>query len=463
MTAPASPSRRTGRRTLRTGAGVALLLAMACDEDLFCTPVLESEQGQVELLDAALVRGACRRFRDPGPLLVGTRWCPVLSCDAEQAGCVLDEATGRELDPGDVAACFDHQVQGAAWDEGCLVADAPGELRWDFVPVACPANALGYQPVPDALVLPVVELDELVAWLDAPSDAFVRRSLVGEDGEAFDATLQLAPGEVVHVLAGQPLELAAVLTHPTLGDVAWSPEQWSVRAEVGGASRAVELDPLGVVLVELAAGERMQLWLEREGASLPLGEVEGVASEALTRMRVVAGYTGDDGLGIPFGARAVTWAGDRIVYGVPVDWTVTEGVLPLWRDPERAWSPDYVALIDEEGRRCHRPPEKKTTEFVARLRATHGELQDEVTLRWSEDPEPSDSLGQEALDRLSGDGFERSPLCEGPGFAVEGCGCRGGGGGSGGPGALALVLLVLGRRRRAERRPSTSARSWSSR
>lgn len=426
-----------------------MLLGVACDDDLLCTPVLETENGNVELLDSAMMHGACRRLREPAPLLVGTRWCPVLSCNEDEPGCVRDEESGRELDPGDVAACFDLQVEGATWDEGCLVTDAPGELQWTFTPVDCPANALGYRPSADSLALPVVEVAEVTAWLDSPGDAFARRSLLDEEEELAYAPMQLSPGAVAYVLGGEPIELAAVLTHPELGNVGWNPSEWTVRAEVDGSTREVEFDELGLVALSVAAGERMQLWLEREDATLPLGEVEGVAPEELTRMEVVSSLTDHDGFGVPFGARAVLWAGDRVVYGVPVDWTVTEGVLPLWRDATRPWGPEYIALIDEEGRRCHPAPEKKTTTYRARLRATYGELEDEITMTWTETPGQDESLGEGALDVLKGEGFQRSPLCEGPGFAVQGCGCRGGqAGGQGGLGALLLLALGWHRRRR---------------
>ncbi|MEX1364139.1 MAG: MYXO-CTERM sorting domain-containing protein [Nannocystaceae bacterium] len=128
--------------------------------------------------------------------------------------------------------------------------------------------------------------------------------------------------------------------------------------------------------------------------------------------------------------------GPRVVYGVPVEWTVTEGVLPLWRDDERAWGADYVALADEEGRRCHPAPERERS-YRAGLRA-------EVVIEWDEQGAEAQSLGDEVIAGLLGDGFERSPLCEGPGFEAAGCGCRSGGGGSG----WAFVVSLLGLRRR---------------
>lgn len=445
-----------GRRRLRLPVATSLLLLAACDDYIGCTPVLKSEQGQLELQDHRVVRGACGRLREPAPLLVDTRWCPVLACDPELPGCVLDEESGERLAADDVAACFDHAVTGATVDGDCWRVNAPGELRWTFTPKDCPASELGFSPTADALVLPVVETTEVFAHLDVPGDAFARRSLVNADGTPLPLSPQLSPGDVVYVLADHPMELAAVLTHPELGDVGWNPDGFTLRATVDDAEQPVELDAMGVVSVTLAAGERMELWLERGDETLALGEVEGVAAEALTGLEVIAGFTGnEDDPGIPFGARAVARAGERLVYGVPVDWTVTEGVLPLWRDAERPWGPDYIALVDEDGLRCHAPPEKERKHYRARLRATYGELEAEATLEWSEDPEEDGSLGQEVAEFLRGDGTERSPLCEGPGFADEGCGCR-----SRGEGRLgALALLVLGVALRGRSRISRRARS----
>lgn len=457
------PPWRAPRRASLRLLGLALLLSAACDDYIVCTPVLKSEQGQLELQDAReVVHGACGRLREPAPLLVGTRWCPVLMCSDDQPGCSIDEETEERLATDDVAACFEHAVTGATADGSCLVVEAPGELRWAFTPTDCPANALGFMPVADALVLPVVEATDVFAHLDVPGDAFARRSLVAADGQPLPATLQLSPGAVAHVLADQPVELAAVLTHPDLGDVGWNPPAFTLHGTVDDVDRAIELDAMGVVSVTLAAGEHMELWLERGAETLALGEVEGVAAEELTELEVIAGFTGnEEDPGIPFGARAVARAGERIVYGVPVDWTVTEGRLPLWRDPERPWGPDYVALVDEDGLRCHSPPDERRR-FRARLRATYVELEAEATLEWIEEADEDASVGEAVSEFLQGGGAERSPLCEGPGFADEGCGCRSSGDGR--LGALALLVLgVVARRRPQPPRSQRSRRPWLSR
>ncbi|MCH9687043.1 MAG: hypothetical protein K0V04_36750, partial [Deltaproteobacteria bacterium] len=145
-------------------------------------------------------------------------------------------------------------------------------------------------------------------------------------------------------------------------------------------------------------------------------------------------------------------AGERLVHGVPVDWTVTEGELPLWRDANRPWGADYIAMVDEQGQRCHRPPTNDSRSYRATIRATFGELSAETALRWTEAPQ--DRAPQDVTDVLDGSDFERSPLCEGPGFPSQGCGCHQSG--SRGSGALTgLMVLLLGWRLRARVRATT--------
>ncbi len=434
----ASPDRLAGpfRRRRWPRIGAVLLLLAGCDEDLSCAPILGSEDGRLEFFDHAMLAGPCRRLRGPAALLVDTPWCPV-----------LDWSSDRADDPLQVAACFDQEITGATAQDGCVVPTEAGELVWTFSPVDCQAiPEHGQWGNDDAIRLPVVAVDEVFGYLTSPGDAFALRTMTAARGEPFAEAFQTESGEPLHVLAGEPVPLAAVVAHPAWGDVAWKPEQWTLRGTIDDRDVAVEFDELAVAWVTVGAAETLHLWLERGPDTLPLGEVHGVAPSELTSLEVVAGFVGDGNL-LPVGARAVAQAGDRLVYGVPVDWTILDGELPLWRDAERAWGADYIALLDEEGRRCHRPPDKRSREFRVRLRAGYGELQAIAEMRWTEDPpdEPSDDG---LLDKLGGDDFERSPLCEGPGFPPEGCGCHQGRPDRGSM-LAGLALLLLGWRRRA--------------
>jgi hypothetical protein len=134
--------------------------------------------------------------------------------------------------------------------------------------------------------------------------------------------------------------------------------------------------------------------------------------------------------------------------GAEVEWEVTEGALPIWRDAELAWDPDYIALMDREGQACHAPPDKPT-EYVATIVARHGELEATEQMRWIEQP-PDEGAGEEVKEFFTGEDHESSELCEGPGFPVAGCGCDVGRRTRAPAVALCFVaVLVLRRRRRA--------------
>jgi hypothetical protein len=155
--------------------------------------------------------------------------------------------------------------------------------------------------------------------------------------------------------------------------------------------------------------------------------VRGVADGELATLELAAGYApggDDDGdHGPPIGARAIFSTDDGApVFGVPVEWEVVDGAFPVWHGAEPAWGPDYIALMDEDGRACHAPPEDDPITFRGLLLATHGELEAEVELVWTEDPESS-SFGEELGELFIGDRHRDSELCQGPGFPPAGCSC----------------------------------------
>jgi hypothetical protein len=179
--------------------------------------------------------------------------------------------------------------------------------------------------------------------------------------------------------------------------------------------------------------------------------VRAVAADELASMSIVVGYAREDEgrHGPPIGARAVLRTDDgTAVLGAEVQWEVTEGALPLWRDAELAWDPDYVALMDREGQACHAPPDRPT-EYVATLVARHGELEASETMRWVARP-PDESATEEIEEWFTGENHEDSELCEGPGFPGEGCGCD-----ASRPGRGAALVLCVGAAavRRRRRRP----------
>jgi hypothetical protein len=459
--AMSSPRIRTRVSPWRIAAALALLAA-ACDDHIGCVPVLRTEAGELELHETGAVAGACRRLREPGPLLVGTRLCPRLECGEDVAGCA--DADGEKIDSARVAACFSGAVSGpAALDGDCLVADGPGEITWTFTAQPCAARLDGYAPADDRLVLPAVDLVGVTAHLESPGDAFAVRSLVAADDGPLPEEPRLLPGEVAHVVADTEVPLAVVLRHPDHGQpVAWNPDAYTLEVEtIAGADASVRFDALGVATIALPSASTARLALRRGDAVVPVGDVTGVAASDLVSLEIVAGFLPPreegEGHGPPAGARAVLRTAEGTpVYGAEVEWAVEDGALPLWRDADRGWPADYVALADEEGRTCADPP-KRTGTRRATVSAAFGDLSADVELSWSEPGEENPVLSQIA-EFFGRDGDERSPHCEGPGFG-SGCGCRTDD--ARGPG-LSITLLLLAwagfsrRTRRSGRRTSCS-------
>jgi MYXO-CTERM domain-containing protein len=392
-------------------------------------------------------------MRDRGPVLVDTRICPQLQCGSDVPGCENEDE--ERLDPALVADCWVAGVEGPAILDGdCLVVEGAGEVVWRWNVQECAANDLGYAPESDLLTLPAVAVDGVTARLESPGDAFALRALEPGPEPAFPDDARVVPGGTVQVLADHEVPFAIVLDHPDHDKpVAWNPGAWTAEVVTdAGDPIAARFDATGVLVVSVPAGVEADVAIVLEQARLPAGRVRGVAEAELASLEVVAGYApgGDEenDHGPPIGARAIFRAADGTpVFGVPVQWEVQDGAFPVWRGTERAWGPDYVALMDEEGRACHRPPEREARTFRGLLVASRGDFEAEVELRWTEDPEHSNLLG-EIGDALTQSGHRDSELCQGPGFPPEGCGCRT----TTSPGwamlAPLLLLLRLRRRRR---------------
>jgi MYXO-CTERM domain-containing protein len=440
----------------RTFAAVALALA-GCDEHVGCAPVLTGEAGQLELVDQTLVVDAADRLHGVRALVEGSRFCPELGCAEDVPGCVVDEDDDERVPPDDVRACYADAIDGPVTVDGpCVIADAPGELDWRFTAQPCPADASGYQPGDDRLRLPIVAAAQLQPWLQSPGDGFAVRELVDEDGGPFPDDAQLAPGRTAYVLADTPVHLAIVLAHPDHGEpVAWNPSDWT--ASPGGDVTALELDAWGVLRVVLPSGAAIEPSLDRDALALPIGRIEAVDPADIVSLEIVVGYARDDeapdGHRMPIGARAVArTADDRVVYGVPAEWEVTRGALPLWRDAALQWDPDFTALMDRDGRGCHEPADHPTT-YRAEVVARWGTLEHTRPIEWTEAAADDGVLGT-LKEWFGNDDHDDADSCEGPGFGDEGCGCRQGEPGAAPLLALGLVLLGLRARRRQSGAPS---------
>jgi len=446
---------------------LVLLGSGACDEFVGCAPVLTTDNGQLELHDQTLTVGACRRLREPAPLLEGARWCPAVRCSGDVTGCENDE--GDKLVDEVVAACFEQTLAGPVErDEACLRMVEPGDARWSFDVQPCDARREGYSPSDDGIGWSIVGVDRVEAHLQSPGDAFALRSLVDEDGAPLSAEDALGPGDVAYAVADTAVPFAVVLEHPDHeAAVGWNPLDWEVLAEVeSGPAPVVQWQDLGLVTVTLSAGVEASLELvpgPDAGVDRPmrLGTVVGVAPDALASLEVVAAFApppDDSDLvhGPVAGARAIVRTADGDpVYGADVQWEVREGELPLWRDEALPWTADYVALAELDGAACHDVPDRPRA-FEAVIGASLGELADQARVEWIEAPPDEGLLG--SLGDLFGDDDPppKSDRCQGPGFADApraGCGCTATNERS--TPAWAGMLLVLGlavRRRRLSRR-----------
>jgi hypothetical protein len=445
---------KVGRRQRSFGWAVGLVILAACDEHVGCTPVLSTEDGQLELLDRQVIAGSCRPMRERGPILVGTRLCPRLDCGRDVPGCEVDDDV--RLDPRDVEACFSSAVEGpAVVEDACLEVAGAGELTWTFTPRDCPARQAGYAPAPDRLVLPTIAADEITARLQSPGDAFALRELRPADASGFPLEAIPGPGEPVLLLAGQDVPLAVVLEHPEHEvPVAWNPGAWTLEVvdSRGGASPRTRWEPAGVAVVTLEVGVEATLAVRSGTDEIVVGRVRGAAPEEVTRLEVIVGYAPDDdradGLGMPVGARALGRTEDgTAVLGLDPRWQVIAGALPVWRDTGRTeWGSDHVALVELDGRACHAVP-KRDTVYEATLVAGWRDLEAQRDLTWRASGESG--LGRAVAELFGRDDFEPSEHCLGPGFpAADGCaGCRQGSPRSMLP--LALLVLIVARRSRA--------------
>jgi MYXO-CTERM domain-containing protein len=437
---------------------MALLVVAGCDRHLGCEPVLRTEAGQLEIAAPDVIVGACDSIRDVGPVLVGTRICPHLQCGEDVEGCVVEDDVRIESEL--VTACFVPAVEGPATLDGdCVVIEDVGNVTWRFDAQPCAANDRGYAPASDRVSVPAVAIEGVNARLESPGDAFARRALDPGPEGAFPEDAAIVPGATVQVLADNDVPLAVVLDHPDHDEsVAWNPSAWSAELVTpDGASIGARWSGAGLLVVNIPAGVEADVAIVLDDVRLPLGRVRGVPEADLASLEVAAGYApggGDDREhGPPIGARAIWRTADRApVYGVPVEWEITEGAFPVWRGEEEAWGPDYIALMDEEAQACHDPPEKKARTFHGTLVATRGDFEAEVELVWTEDPE-DENLGAEIGELFVGDGRRDSELCRGPGFPPVGCSCAT----TTSPGGWAAVapwmLLVALTRRRRRRTP----------
>lgn len=321
-------------------------------------------------------------------ILVGTRLCPRITGvrvgDGFRSVSQNEEAAFR--------ACFDEQLEGPATldDEGCVWLETPGEVTWTLTPTEdCEhlGDQLRFNVVGAALQL---GFDD---WtIRAPDRLGDEVILIG-----------LAPGRSVDDLHEDPaaprLVAADALDAPLMriddleGRVYWPKPE--VTLELIGEGVTV-VDPVSDLEEDIdewpLPGElpvKIELGgLARVRATLPSGEVLespeliGVSTTSAASLDLIVLIDVHDGAPL-YAFAEVRDARGRVLHGVPVEWSVSEGALKVrpgnLADDVR--TADYATL----GTGCE-PPVALPIQRRATLRARVGALEDQVALVWLEHP-----------------------------------------------------------------------------
>lgn len=419
----------TTMRSTSPWPSLLLLAVGACN-------IAESEEETLDLDNQSLFYSAAEPFVSGSRVLQGSRACLSIY------GVLVDDQWWTDS-PFD--QCYAVTLDGAAIEDGaCVTLDGPGEVVYDYAPLAtCPIADIADLIVPDRYRLQVVGpegmrgrlewYNELQAqvWL-SPGP---RGSFPSDWVPPADAPLQLVPGVEV------PFSVNVV---DASGErAAWDMEQGRVlESRDGGASRELTSVPdyPGYFGVSVGEGEESTLSLALPGVELPVAEVVATSVDAAASLEIVVGYWPQEDPAqweAPVGARAIVRdAEGHAIVGAPVRWTLVEGHLvtgPI--DSELGTPPEYLAISDD----CEPPPSAPQARH-ATLRAQLGGLTDELELEWTAlpDDEPSDEA------------FEPNPACQRGIDELEprGCGCATPGSRAAGWPAWGLVVVALAARRR---------------
>ena len=429
------------RKTICIVPLVASILALAgCKIATFW-----SEEEQWEFTDPGLVIGGSAGIGNDTAILEGSIICPDPDCRGE---CPEDaDSTSLLLD------CFEHTADGpgtVVQDDTslCLQTDGPGELTWYMDPILCDANDEGYLPIADWVSFDIVAVDVARVLVYQWADDYAAGVLDPASGEEFPDDLFHPEGDPYQVLADVEVIFLVVLWDSTTnGWVAWNGADGnaSLRA-VHGSFEITELVEKGWLSLTLENGAEAILELTVGDRTWDAATLVGVGEDTLASVELVTAFNtqGDDeetgiALSYPEGARAIFRdTEERPVYGVPVEWTVSNGTLSVYPGPFNEYlggymlpGADYAILSDN----CL-PPSKSYGERTALLRVSYGDLSDSMKLTWTLNTEPGEDPEEE---------WEKPEQCMG-----RDCSCDS----SGGPTTATiawlpiLVLAVLRRRYR---------------
>ncbi len=369
-------------------------------------PGFDSEGGQVHFHDPGLWTGLGLLgdvFANEGPLVAGTRFCPTLTPTTRERERPNGSTEQVEL-PADYLDCFDLTVLGPVELDGqCFVLEGAGQLHWDIAAQSCSwTGDPDFAPVDDQVTVEIAGPDELQASLQAAAEEVAEELfLPGPDGWPEDA--RPGPDARIGVVAGAQVGFPVVL-ETAAGDraaFAWggllegdepaldATGGWlRVNNLSGDLPEIVHEDDGQVALIPSPDSETV-LSLELDGHSWTAATLETVTEAA--SLELVVAWSG-----APAAARAVIRTDDgMLVYGAPVQWTVT-GPL-LLEDPQESWGDawfpgaDYTLFQLDE---AQLPLSEDPFPVSATLTASWAGLSQTVELEWLQAPtaeaEPED-------------------------------------------------------------------------
>ncbi|MFH1466119.1 MAG: hypothetical protein ABIO70_17170 [Pseudomonadota bacterium] len=423
---------------------------------ILCSPMLlaptcggpatfSSEEEQWRFEDTGLVAGLSPGLGDDQSVLPGTEVCPrepdwrgedVEGWRDEDllAACVAQELTGP--------ASF--SVEGAA---PCIAMEAPGEVDWLLVPVACDAPfPEGGEPAADSVRFSVADpaavTSHVYQW---PELSILNGGDEIEPPGGFTEDDLLEVGETFYVLGDQPVRLYVQLWDSDRAQpVAWPLGEGRavVEEHVGRAMLEEELVEGGIdggwIGLSLVEGSEVELGIRVGDEAFYGAAVQTVPASELASLTLVASYD-DFSLSdlepgrFPSRARAILRDGaGHQVFGAPVAWRVTGGrlaVRPGMAEADGELPGDDYAILSDACRR----PSRLVGEHSVTLHASYGDLSDRLELTWNYPERWLDDVTREEL-KAWDDNFEPDPWC-------TGCGCSGRG--AAGRGALLLAPLGL--------------------
>lgn len=434
-------------------ATMGALLGVACPQ---AEPVSEQGHFRLEDHDLATRTGFFADGWWGGPVLVGERTCPQLACQQQ-------DCSERAPEDGGVAACFAQTVSGAAFAEGCLTFDTPGDVIWALEPVACqPAPDAGVPLVGDRFVFRALGPEAAVAQ-QGPRIEQLAVEMMADGGVLADPAPPAdlaAPRDELRIVEGGQAPVSATLTAVEVQDLVAVEGDSLVVEDIAPTPDSVRVR--SGWLIEAEPGATAALRLVTRSASFDVASIEGVpVAEAASMSLFAFSWTSAESPGVTAPAAAHALVLDprgRRLDGAPVEWTLVQGDLAVSNlysvfadaddEDDRVRRGPWMTVFDG----CRLPSTRAGT-ATALLRARLGELQQDLRFTWTLPPDQQGNGGWLSMPPTTPEedqGFTRDPAC--PPFPACGCASTRTGGrapplSAAGPVAALLAVLLWLRRR----------------